>query len=155
MNPNADGKWRYCLFDLDWAFFNDTDSIGRWLTPGGMGTNKGTDNTLFIALMKNATFRDRFLTVFGEKLAADWSTTTVTQKFTQRYNELLSEIPRHMERWPEWTQKTLNTQLSKLGAFAKERPAKIIAYTRDALDLSDADLEKYFGEAIRVIQDTA
>ena len=31
-----------------------------------MGTNKYTDNALFIALMANATFRDRFLTYMGE-----------------------------------------------------------------------------------------
>ena len=48
-NPNADGKWRWVLFDMDWAFYTDTNSITRWLTPGGMGTNKFTDNTLFIA----------------------------------------------------------------------------------------------------------
>ena len=32
-NKNDDGRWRYCLFDLDWAFDVDTNSIGRWLAP--------------------------------------------------------------------------------------------------------------------------
>ena len=54
-NSNADGKWRWVLFDLDWAFHEDTNSVRRWLAPGGMGNGLRTDNTLFIACMKNDT----------------------------------------------------------------------------------------------------
>lgn len=69
-NANADGKWRWVLYDLDWAFYVDTNSIARWLAPGGMGVGKRTDNTLFIELMKNPTFYDRFLTYIGKMMAA-------------------------------------------------------------------------------------
>ena len=72
-NANADGKWRWVLFDLDWAFYEDTNSVRRWLTPGGMGNANRTDNSLFIACMKNDTFRDRFLTYLGEKMATTYS----------------------------------------------------------------------------------
>ena len=61
-NANADGRWRWVLFDLDWAFTTDTNSINRWVTPGGMGNGLRTDNTLFVACMKNDQFRDEFLT---------------------------------------------------------------------------------------------
>ncbi len=44
-NANADGKWRWACFDLDWGFFVDTNSIRPLAHPGGMGANKCTDNT--------------------------------------------------------------------------------------------------------------
>ena len=42
-NAKADGKWRWVLFDLDWAFSVDTNSVSRWLTPGGMGNGNRTN----------------------------------------------------------------------------------------------------------------
>ena len=33
----VDGKWRWIVFDFDWAFYTDTNSVGRWLKPGGVG----------------------------------------------------------------------------------------------------------------------
>ena len=72
-NQNADGKWHWAIFDLDWGFYVDTNSIRRWLDPDGMGSSNATDNTLFIALMNNPTFYDRFLTYMGEMLATEWT----------------------------------------------------------------------------------
>lgn len=150
MNPNADGKWRYVLFDLDWAFYTDTDSIARWLAPGGMGTNKGTDNALFIALMKNATFRDRFLTYMGEMMATDWSTEVVLAKFQARYVQLQSEMPRQMQQWGQ-SQKNYAAHLERLYAYCQTRPTKLLYYFQDALDLTNEQMQHYFGDAIAQI----
>ncbi len=150
-NGSADGKWRYCLFDLDWAFFVDTNSIGRWLEPGGMGTNKYTDNALFIALMKNATFRDRFLTYMGHMMATDWTTEHLLQMFTERYEALQSEMPRHMETFG-FSASTYASELKRLNSYCKTRPGKLLGYFKDSMNLSDADMEKYFGDAMRVVR---
>ncbi|NLF26405.1 MAG: hypothetical protein GX592_00800, partial [Clostridiales bacterium] len=150
-NANADGKWRYCLFDLDWAFFENTNSIGRWLAPGGMGTNKFTDNALFIALMKNDTFRDRFLTYMGRMMATEWTTENVLKLFTERFEALKSEMPRHMEKFG-FSMSNYANALKKLNNYCKTRPGKLLGYFKDSMKLSDSDMERYFGDAMRIVR---
>lgn len=144
----TDGKWRWALYDLDWAFFNDTDSIGKWLTPGGTGAGRATDNSLFIGCMKNPTFREQFLTHFGQQMATTFTTENVVAKFDAQQARIAPMLPQYQQQW--------NYSLSgvkKVYSYAEERPTKIIKYFRDALDLSDADMQKYFGEAIEKIQE--
>ena len=150
-NRKVDGKWRWALFDLDWAFFNDTDSISDWLTPGGSGVGNSTDNTLFIACMKNPRFRDEFLTYFGEKMATDFSTENVVSKFEERYKRIEGVLPQYLERWGI----DLKYGIRKVVTYAQERPTKILGYFQNALRLSDADMEKYFGAAIEKIRESA
>ena len=150
-NAKADGKWHWALYDLDWAFFNDTDSIGNWLTPGGTGAGRRTDNTLFIACMKNPRFREEFLTYFGEKMATDFTTENVVSKFEERYARIEGVLPQYLDRWGI----SLNAGIKKVVTYAQERPAKILAYFRDAFRFSDAEMEKYFGAAIEKIRESA
>ena len=146
-NTSADGKWKWVLYDLDWAFTVDTNSIARWIAKGGMGNEKRTNNDLFIACMKNSTFRDRFLTYFGEKLATTYSTENMHALFQQRYQELLPELPRQFEKWGE-TQSTYNKELKFIMDYASSRPAKLLDWTRKALSLSNSQMQKYFGDAM-------
>ena len=152
-NPNTDGKWRWVLFDMDWAFYTDTNSITRWLTPGGMGTNKFTDNTLFIACMKNATFRDKFLTYIGEHMATTYSSEAVVGKIRERYSVLLPLLPDQLERWNK-TMSSYNSALKAFVTYAEERPMKLIGYFQGdkTLKLTDAQMQKYFGAAMEAAQ---
>ena len=145
-NKNDDGRWRYCLFDLDWAFDVDTNSIGRWLAPGGMGTNKYTDNALFIALMDNATFRDRFLTYMGEMMATEWTTEKVLEKFRVRYDELMTEMPRHATRWG-LSRSRFDREIEELADYARTRPARLLEFFQESMHLSDDQMRHYFGGA--------
>ena len=148
-NAKTDGKWRWALYDLDWAFYNDTNSIGKWLTPGGVGVRNATDNTLFVGCMKNPTFREQFLTYMGERLATDFSTENVLGKFTERYKLLEPMLPQYKEKWGYKL-----SGVSKVVDYAKTRPTKLIGYFRDTFKFSDADLEKYFGAAIQKIRES-
>ena len=50
-----DGKWRWVLFDTDWGYTTDTNSMRRWLDPRGAGSEYKTDNRLFVGLMEDVT----------------------------------------------------------------------------------------------------
>ena len=147
-NANDDGKWRWVLFDLDWAFFSDSDSIGKWLTPGGTGASKRTDNTLFIACMSNPRFRDEFLTYFGQNMATEFTSEYVVGQFGERYQRIETLLPEYREQWGV----TLTAGIKKVVTYAQERPTKLLGYFRNALSMSNADMEKYFGDAIAIIQ---
>ena len=154
-NASADGLWRWVLFDLDWAYHTDANSISAWLTPGGTGYRGQTDNTLFVACMNNPTFRDQFLTHFGEQLATTFAPESILARFEERYNVLKTILPDHRERWGG-SQEKYEKQLSKVVSYAKRRPARMLQYFKydNTLRLSQADYEKYFGEAMKVLNVT-
>ena len=148
-NSNADGKWRWVLFDLDWAFHEDTNSVRRWLAPGGMGNGLRTDNTLFIACMKNDTFRDQFLTYLGQQMATTYSTESMLARFEERYNALKPILADQLSRWNQ-TESEYNAALKKLINYAKKRPSRMLQFLKyaEALSLSQAQMEHYFGETM-------
>ncbi len=149
-NAKTDGKWRYVLFDLDWAFYVDTNSIARWLDPSGMGTNKYTDTTLFIACMKNDTIRDRFLTYFGQQLATTFSSESVMAKIRERYELIDGLLPDYLQKLGI-TEAQYAKQLKKFASYAETRPAKILEYFDGVFKFSDADKQRYFGDAMAQI----
>lgn len=150
-NGNADGKWRWVLFDLDWAFTTDTDSINRWLTPGGMGNGGRTDNTLFVACMKNPQFRDEFLTYMGQQMATTFSTQNVVSKIQERYMILQPLLDDQLARW-EISREKYEKELKFLVNYAEERPMKLMGYFSKTkhLNLSAEEMQHYFGEALEV-----
>ena len=150
-NAGDDGKWRWVLFDLDWAFNQDTNSIERWLTPGGTGASKRTDNTFFIACMRNPRFRDEFLTYLGEKMADEFTSEYIIGRCAERYHRIEPLLPEYQLKWDV----DLSRGLKKIVTYAQERPAKLLGYFRNALGLSDAEMQRYFGKAIEIIQQSA
>ena len=151
-NANADGKWRWAIYDLDWGFYVDTNSIRRWLDPEGMGAGKRTDNSLFIALMNNPTFYDRFLTFMGDMLATEWVTSKIVDKIETRYYELLPEMPMQFERWGQ-SQSNFDARVSELVEYARTRPRKLVGYFQETLSLTNEQMEHYFGDAMRRIEE--
>ena len=150
-NAKADGKWRWVLFDLDWAFDVDTNSIRRWLDPQGMGTNKYTRTELFIACMVNDTIRERFLIYFGEQLATTFSTEAVMAKLEARYDLIDGLLPEYLAKLG-MSQEKYNKQLKEIVDYAQTRPTKILEYFDGVFEFTDAEKQKYFGEAVAKIQ---
>ena len=152
-NGNADGKWRWILYDLDWGFSVDTNSFLRWLTPGNKGEGLKADNTFFIACMKNDTFRDRFLTCFGTHLATDLTSENMVSLFKERYDLLMTILPDHFERWDE-SESHYNKEIGKLVEYAQSRPVRLLQFLKasDELNLSQSDMEKYFSGAMEAAQ---
>ena len=151
-NRNADGKWHWAIFDLDWGFYVDTNSIRRWLDPQGMGTSLATDNTLFIALMGNPTFYDRFLTYMGDMLSTQWTSGRIVEMIRERYLALTPELPRHQARWGQ-SRENFEERVAELAEYAKTRPRKLVGYFRDTLGLTGEEMEHYFGAAMRRIEE--
>ncbi|MBR5380028.1 MAG: lamin tail domain-containing protein [Clostridia bacterium] len=144
----VDGKWRWVLYDFDWAFYTDTNSVGRWLKPGGVGDGNKCDNSLFIALMKNRRCRDYFLSLFAEKLKSDWSSQAMLVRISDRYNELEPELSQHLSRWGV-SSTEYNNHLKKFVNYAKNRPGRLLYFFYNAL--GKTEFEHYFGEIARSV----
>lgn len=147
-SDEGDGRWKWVVFDLDWAFYNDTNSWKDWLGEDGCGLKDATDNTLFRSLMENENVREYFLRLLGERLATVWSSDVLTQKIDERKALLDPEMPATYARWnnslSRWEEK-----VADLRAYALSRPAKLIGYIADYENMTEAEIEDYFGEALR------
>ena len=148
-SEEGDGRWRWIIFDLDWAFHNDTDSYSDWLHRSGCGLKHTTDNTLFRELMKNDSIKEYFLRRLGDHLATDWSSEVITAKINERQALLEPEMPANYTRWGNSLDRWYK-MVDEMRAYAASRPSKLIDYIADYEDLSKAEIEEYFGEALRV-----
>ena len=148
-NPKADGKWRWVLFDLDWSFSVDTNSPQRWQTPGGMGNKNRTDNTLFIACMKNATFADRFLTYLGEKMATTYSADSIAAMTEEFYNAIAPIMPEHYARW-DFSESEHKSAIREFVRYGNARPGRMLQFIKynKYLPLTKEQMEHYFGECM-------
>ena len=144
----TDGKWRWILFDMDWAYVTDTNSVGRWLTPGGMGTGNKTDNSLFIALMKNPVCKDQFLTYFAEHLRTNWSSESILKMVEERYNLLAPELDQHLERW-SISRSTFDSEMRQFKRYAQNRPGRLLYFF--SLVLSESEMQHYFGDILETV----
>lgn len=148
-NSNADGKWRWVIFDLDWAMNEDTNSVRRWLTSGGMGAGNRTDNSLFIACMKNDKFKDQFLMHLGERMSDEFTAEGMLAKFEARYRQLEPLLADQFAKWGP-SESRYTSQMNHLIEYTKERPYRMLQFLKyaEALNLSQAQMEHYFGGAM-------
>ncbi len=146
-STEGDGKWRWILFDTDWAFITDTDSFGRWLKPGGMGSGNKTDNTLFIALMKNKAVQQKYLTLLGNLMADQWTTAKILQKSKWWREALYPEMPAQTNKWGGNETGWLSS-IRQFNAYAKERPKMLLKYIKRATGYSDSEMRVYFGRVM-------
>ena len=148
-NPNADGKWRWVLYDLDCGFDIDTNSVRRWLDPAGMGRDKDTDNRLFIACIKNPHTREMFLSFLGHEMATTYSADHIVGMI-EDYSALVAPIlPDQLARW-NLSREEYDKEVDKLIAYAKTRPMRMLQFLKGSenLHLTREEMERYFSEAI-------
>lgn len=91
----TDGKWRWLLFDTDYAF--------------GRSSQAGWDNDTFAAaikyniffteLLKNNAFRQEFITTLNDYLNTIFSPAKVIETVNDFAQTLAPEMPGHIERW--------------------------------------------------------
>jgi hypothetical protein len=148
-NPKKDGKWKWVLFDLDWAFTVDTNSPQRWLTPGGMGNKNRTDNTLFIACMKNATFADKFLTFLGEKMATTYSYPSIKALVEEFYGAIEPLMPEHYARW-EFSESEHKSAIREFLRYGEKRPYRMLQFLKynKYMPLNAEQMQRYFGDTM-------
>lgn len=149
-SDEGDGRWRWILFDTDWAFYTDTDSYRRWLDPAGAGSGKKTNNTLFVQLMKNKSIKEKFLTRLGELMGSSWTPEIILEKSRQWQEVLLPEMPAQAAKWGP-TQSQWKTGIKKFEDYAKTRSKKMLTYIKKETGLSTEQMRVYFGEIMDIL----
>ena len=153
-------KWRWCLFDLDWGYFNSTTNGCKvWLDPNGAG-DKDFENWLILSLLEVPELKDQFLTRFGQLFQEVFSDTERIWAQAQAMAAVIQpELMFHYNRWAGETSKLLTEEpdtpegnysyweqrMERLHNVLKKRPNLCWEHIRDWFGMTDAEMEAYFG----------
>lgn len=140
-STEADGKWHWMYYDLDWAFHHTTD---KPLT--SILQNKNGEPTLMNAVLKSAEGRDAFLKRYDQLMDTVLNEKYITGVINSLASSIEAEIPRDRERWG-CTVKGWNNAVNKLRNYVKDgaRTKRVLADLQEYFSLSDAEMQKYFG----------
>ncbi len=151
-SASEDGLWRWILFDTDWGFYTyDTNSMRRWLDPAGAGSGKKTDNTLFVELMKNPAIQDKFLRRYNQLFVSSFAPEIVFGKMDALYSELEPEIDQHLARW-NIKRSEYDAQWARMRKGVLERYDLMTGYIKETFNFTDAQMQDYFGDMLRLIE---
>jgi hypothetical protein len=98
------GKWRWILYDMDWALFMGTykwNNISQIFNPQGMGAFDWIDTTLHVNLMKNDHFKGEFIKRYALYTSTYFNPERLLPIYDAMIAEIESEMPRQSERWPK------------------------------------------------------
>lgn len=144
-----DGKWRWIVYDQDFGFYNDTNSIARWMDKEGAGAYKTVENKLFRYIMSNDKIVARYLTRFGELLAGPWAPDELLAEFDALIESIRPEMAQHCEKWSQvQSYSQWEKQVTQMRGRIEERSGKIIGYMCEYFELSDEEKQLYFGAAL-------
>ncbi len=140
----ADGRWHLLFYDLD-AAFRSFDSIQSNLL-NNFGANRIQVAVFSVALMKNAEFRDKFLTRAAELLAGPLSNESVLEEIDSMAALLRPEIPRDYSRAGK-DERSWDKALDNLRSMIRDRDwcqANIEGICKN-FALTAAERAQYFG----------
>jgi hypothetical protein len=139
-----DGKWRWSVYDLDFAF-DLPGAIGTVAhhtlafatEPGGTSwPNPDYSTFLLRTLLENDSFRETFISRFAHYLNTNFESDHVIQTIDNMAAVIAPEMPSHIDRWgaPVDVEKW-NEEVDTMRSFAKERPDFVQAHLLSYFDL--------------------
>ena len=157
---NQEGsKWRWVLYDVDYGMYSSSfNSPWSYTKAKGMG-QKAIDNTIFMKLLSVPEYKDRYLTIYG-KIFQKLTTEFMIRTLDEMVKIIEPEMQLHWARWGEENDKMViaevpttidgayrywEKRVDRLRNTCKLRPARLWEFTQDSFNLTNAEMEKYFG----------
>ncbi len=143
------GEWRWVLFDLDWALYPSTyqwNMIEEIVNPNGHGVGKMFDTTLMCGMMRNSTFRDKFIRRYLECLTTTFKTERLLSVYDEMIAEIEPEMSRHIAKWgAPATFDTWKNHVSTLRNIIEKKTALVRQQLIDTCTSQSGYLPRYFG----------
>ena len=95
-------KWQWVMFDFDMTLRNDVtsaNSIGKLFNPAGHGSGNMFSSVLQVNLLKNETFKNKFIERYAFLLNNVFVAERMTTILDGMVSKIDSEIPYTCERW--------------------------------------------------------
>jgi len=118
-----DGRWRWLMFDQDYAFgrFSEPDFNALDWAVGGINEKTGEEwpNILINSLIKNESFKTEFINRFADHLNTSFKKERVVKRILEMYNVLKPEMKEYIKRWEveDW-----DKNVQKMINYSRLRP---------------------------------
>ena len=148
------GKWRYLLFDVEACWRNlDPTPIEYYIKPLNAKI-QGFRHEPLNALLKVPEMKAKFLNRVSELLSTVFRWDNVEKKFDEVIDVLLPILPRHIQRWKNMKLENWKKNIHATKYYARVRPKKIPEMLKKAMKLTNAEVEEYFGETLKLLEET-
>ncbi|MBP5230460.1 MAG: CotH kinase family protein [Clostridia bacterium] len=139
----TNGKWTWIMYDVDQSFRSaDFNTVAEHLNPNGTGSMDRFSTLLINRLLKNQTFKDKFLTRFGWQLTNVWNPENVNKAVDSIYEQIQPEMARDTVRW-ENSYSDWEAQVRAIRTFANTRTAYVLKHVQSYFKLTDAQMKSY------------
>ena len=153
-SKTADGKWRWMLFDTEFGFNGfqwapvTTNMFTKALDPDIEDyVNKGQKapwaTRVFIKLTQNEEFVKRFVSAYLSHVYTTYSPERVVRIIDSLRKNLVSEMPRHIERWGDeggiYSMSVWEENIQGMRDFAYNRPYYAIRHLKQTFGIEDSD----------------
>ena len=138
-SSEADGKWHWMFFDVDWGF--------NWMTdhPFSSISALGGDYVLMQAVLENKEGKDAFLKRYDYWMDTILNGEYITGLIDELVNAFASELPADRARWKvtmaEWEE-----EIAFVRKFVSNRKKRVLQDLQAYFQMSDAKIEEYFGD---------
>ena len=148
------GKWKYLLFDVEACWRNlDPTPIEYYIKPLNAKI-QGFRHEPLNALLKVPEMKERFLRRVSELLSTVFRWDNVEKHFDDVIEVLKPILPRHIERWKNMKLENWKKNIHATKYYARVRPRKIPEMLKKAMKLTNAEVEEYFGETLKLLEET-
>ena len=148
------GKWKYLLFDVEACWRNlDTTPIELYIKPLNAKI-QGFRHEPLNALLKVPEMKAKFLNRVSELLATVFRWDNVEKHFDDVIAQLKPILPRHIERWKNMKMDNWKVNIHATTYYARVRPKKIPEMLKKRMKLTNAEYEEYFGETLKLLEET-
>ena len=149
---SEDGKWRFMLYDLDYAFEDYETRPTLFLNTNPYYNN---DMQIIVKLYQNEEFKDTYLTSLGKYLESTFKVERVNKIIDDMTKEVEKEMSYHVKRWAYgynypygWdyigSVSSWKNNINTLKARLKNRYREVVNNLK-RFKLSSEDYKKYFG----------
>ena len=148
------GKWKYLLFDVEacWRGLEKTP-IEYYIKPV-KAKIQGFRHEPLNALLALPEYRAKFLNRISGLLTTVFRWDNVEAKFDEVIAQLEPILPRHISRWKNMKIENWRKNIKATKYYARVRPMEIPKLLKAAMKLTAEETEEYFGEALRLLEET-
>lgn len=148
------GKWRYLLFDVEACWRNLDPTPIEYYIKSLNAKIQGFRHEPLNALLKVPEMKARFLTRVAEIMEQCFQWPYVESRFDRVTEKLDPILDRHIARWKNMKRTNWNKNMSAIKYYARVRPKKVPEMLKKAMKLTDAEVEQYFGDVLRLLEVT-
>ena len=152
-------KWKWVLYDVDYGLYDSGfNSPWSYTKAKGMG-QKGIDNTIFLKLLSVPEYKDKYLTIYG-KIFQTLTTEVMEMKLDELVALIEPEMKMHWDFWGPQNDKAVifdapttaegayrywESRVNRLRNVIRKRPTRLWEFTQEAFNLTDDQMNHYFG----------